>query len=434
MPSLPAQPPVPRDLQVNAGFKVEINYPFGMSANEDDPPGVVTLTYSVTAQTGTGRTTTAEGQIDVPVAGDANVDGGTLMYTTAWCEAPMIQIAGAFDESTTPEKIWYSVTNAQITQVAVRNSAGQIADAVPVAAGGDGGRFLVNWCQSNTSGADLVLHGSVSAYDPLRNDDGEDHMSFDTTWQAFPNRDYLGATDQSTIGTLPAGGYNSASCCDVSVKNANLERIGELGRVHAMQPMRSLRLWAPDAASEVGHDAGLLDLLRIGETTRRRGRVNVNTLQRPVLEALFARVANRDPIAAANAVLNKRAGGVTFTNIGDFFGGVAGVSGGDVSQDDIEEAAVAKMAELVTVRQNYFTVLICAQAIRDLGDIEYDRDGDGLAEARAAYNVLDVKYDPDGKLVGYVDKILAERKVVATVYRDAVSNKLRIVQWEYVND
>ena len=125
---------------------------------------------------------------------------------------------------------------------------------------------------------------------------------------------------------------------------------------------------------------------------------------------------------------------MTFKNIGQFFGGVAGLFGADATQDDAAEAAISKLAELATVRQNYFTVLICSQAIQDVGGLPYDSNGDGIPDRTAAYGVVDTKRDASGKVIGYADRILADQKLCATVYRDAISNRLRVERLEFMNE
>ena len=63
----------------------------------------------------------------------------------------------------------------------------------------------------------------------------------------------------------------------------------------------------------------------------------------------------------------------------------------------------------------------------------YDSDGDGTLDRTAAYNVLDVGKDTSGKDV-YVDRILAEKRLLAVVYRDALQNRLRIERLQYLQE
>ncbi len=51
----------------------------------------------------------------------------------------------------------------------------------------------------------------------------------------------------------------------------------------------------------------------------------------------------------------------------------------------------------------------------------------------AAFGELDVVYK-DGKVVKYIDKIVAERKLVATVYRDAFTNQSKVERIEFLNE
>ena len=171
-----------------------------------------------------------------------------------------------------------------------------------------------------------------------------------------------------------------------------------------------------------------MDLFRIGAATQKRGKVNINTLQPKVLEALLKDATPLEAAVAAQAVLAKRNAGVTFTNVGQVFGAVSGILGTDPAQDNVAEAAIEKLAELITVRQNYFTVLVCAQAVKDVAGIRYDSNRDGTPDTDAAYGTFDAVTDASGNVLRYVDKILAEHRILAVVYRDAFSNRFR-VEW-----
>ena len=84
------------------------------------------------------------------------------------------------------------------------------------------------------------------------------------------------------------------------------------------------------------------------------------------------------------------------------------------------------LAERLTVRQNYFTVIACAQTFQDVGGVAY-------SAGTAALGQLDA-YTDAGGTTRYVDPMLAEQKVMAVIYRDAYSKKTKICSIQYLND
>ncbi|OGV65198.1 MAG: hypothetical protein A3K19_24210 [Lentisphaerae bacterium RIFOXYB12_FULL_65_16] len=434
-PGIPPADPEPYALQITPGFKGEIYFPFATGADSSDPPGTLSVSYKIQVTSETGVVGVADTSIDVALTGSRSAEGGTLVYSTDYTNGEVIEVAPAFDTTCTPPKDSYTVSLAQISAVTLRDPAGNVVDVLPVAAMGEFGRYLCNWTQNGSTNADVSLFASMRCNDPMQNGRGEVDSDFLDVWAVFPNANMLGGTDQSDVSNYNGLGYGSMDYCDVQVKNAPFVRVGELGRVHSFQPQRSLRLWSQNAAEEVGHDAEILDLFKIGADSQRRGKVNINTLQAPVLRALFTNATVADATTAANAVLAKRQAGTKFTNIGQLFGGVSMLcAGATLPQDDVAEAAVTKLAELVTVRPNYFTVLICAQGVKDVAGPQYDSDGNGVPDKSAAYNQFDVKLDALGNVVQYVDQVVAEQKVMAVLYRDGFSNRLRVERFEYLNE
>ncbi len=430
-PGIPPPVPVPTALRITPGFRGEVFFPYETGANVADPPGALSVAYSVIVNTATGETGVAQGTMNVPLAGVADVDGGTLMYSADYTDAETEVIVDAFDLDATPPANWFSVGDARITAAVLAGDETGSSDCVPVGAGGDAGVYLCNWAQSGSSTASTTLYASLRASDPMANDRGERDHDFLEYWTPYPDALHLAADDRSDIGGLDDDrGYDSASYCDVAVANAPFSRLGELGRVHSYQPLRSLRLWAAQDADEAGNDGEILDLFRIGPAAVKRGRINVNSLESPVLETLFAGATTASAEAAAAAVLSKRAAGGTFANIGQLFGGIAGMSGSNPSRDAEEEQAVTRLAELVTVRQNYFSVLVCAQSLHDVGGTPYDADGDGTTESAARYGTLDLRRNTQGEVIGMVDRVLAEQKVLAVLRRDAYSGKTHIERYE----
>ena len=435
-PGIPPAIAVPTALKITPGFKAEVFYPFGVADRAS--LGVLEVSYIVVVETATGQIGTAQGNINVSMDSSVLTADGTLAfsadyYTNAGTEI----IIDAFDVSQTPPADWYTVTSAKIQAVTLKNAAGEVVDSLPIGAGGDAGIYLCEWQEAGRSTTSTMFYSSMSPKDPLANDRGETDPNFLLYWDVRPNADALSYTDVSAMGVLESTtGYASAEYCHIEVKNSPPARLGELGRIHSYTPMQSLRLWSANAADTSGYDGGILELFKVKPGSVVRGRININSEQREVLKALFKGATTVDAGDAAEAVLDWRKSSAdnVFENIGQLFGEVTGVSGSDPARDKAEEEAIAKIVELVTVRSNYFTILACGQVIHDIAGLRYDSDGDGTRDTGASLSKLDVKRNSAGGVVGYVDRILAEQKVVAVVSRDAISNKMRIERFEFVDE
>ncbi|MFW5803422.1 MAG: hypothetical protein ACOCWJ_05845, partial [Verrucomicrobiota bacterium] len=153
-----------------------------------------------------------------------------------------------------------------------------------------------------------------------------------------------------------------------------------------------------------------------------------------------------DVLSMADAVLDANGGddtvgGAAFVGRGGF-ANVAELSndqfgtGADQSfqtTDASQEEIIGKIAHLLTVRQNYFNVIVVAQAIKDVSGLSYDSNGDGTLDATASYGSYDWGYNASGE-EWEVDPILAEQKIKAVVYRDAFRNTYEVKRYEFLED
>jgi len=425
------------DLNVTPSFSVEAFFPFSENANVNTPPGDLTVHYEIDMGTENRGSDVISGSLVVPLTNATNVDGGTLMFSSGYIAGPSVKIVNAFAPLLGKNR--YRITSARIVSVTLASPSGDayynVAPVTPSISA-----FLAEWVQDAATNLGTTLYAAVRAADALYNGRGEQDADFTMYWTKAPNADApnaapLSSTDQADVGSLAGTfGYTSSPYSGVAVKNSALTRLGELGRVSSYQPGRSLRLWAANAADQVGHDAHILDLFKIGAATHSQGRVNINSRREPVLQALFKGATTVDTSAAINALLAARNAGVAFANIGDFFGGVAGISGSDPRADALEEAAVVRLAELVSTRGNYFTALVVAQAIQDVGGISYDSNGDGNLDATARHGQISVRKDSKGNVLSYVDKVLGEQKVVATLRRDSLTNETVVQSYRFLDE
>mgnify|MGYP002338700989 CR=1 FL=1 len=444
---------------IKPAFQGEVFYPFATDAMETFPPGKLTVSYTVDVELErveedgekTEATESYNGEMVVPLSADASADGGTICYSAGYNLDKEVVMAnfGEGDEggdddydddgdSDKATELNYRIKKARIRMAQLKDKKGDLADTTPVAAAADESRFLSEWEQDPSEGTgadgmisrDETFYAGVAAKDALANDPAEKDEQFSDHWDALPGSKYLNTEDQGAdIGGLSeqTKGYASSPYCDVEVKNSAFSRIGELGRVHSYRPGQSLRLWSADASETDAHDADILALFTTGSAEPQAGRVNINSTQKDVLKAFFSDVTTVSADAAAQAVTEHEG---VFTNRGQVFGDVAGISGSDPSKDRLEEQAVAKLAELATVNQHIYTAIVCAQTVKDVGGMKYDSNGDGTADTTAAYNQWDVVKNADGEVTRHVDKILAENRIKATLRINPYTKKVSVVRMD----
>jgi len=400
-------------------------------------PGTLRMKCQALVTTATGKSEILN--LDIPSVSMTEVgtaNGGTVRYSADFECCEWVEIADAFDQSTEPPLNWYTVNLMQVDKIELYNTAGEKVDDFPA-----NGSFFCNWSQTGVSYGDANFYVSARSLDPMMNDRSSNDPDFLRYWTVYPNTTDLAGSEEGAvadIGTITNGGYAGTPYGDIEVKNGPIQRLSELGRIHSYIPLQSLRLWAASSADEAGSDAAIMDIFRTASGLIRRGKVNINTMEPDVLKALFADASTVSATTAAAAVSDWREAGTTdnphvFTNIGQVFGTIHGISGSNKNNDKAEEEAVGKVVELITCRQNYFTVIACAQAVKDVAGVPYKNAGEETTRV-AAYNQFDVKLNADGTVAKYIDPILSEQKMQIVVYRDAFSNKMQVERIEYLNE
>ena len=73
----------------------------------------------------TGKTAVVQGSISVPLTQTANVDGGTLAFSSDYEAADYEVIVDAFDVTQEPPADWYHVADARIRAVTIRYEDGK---------------------------------------------------------------------------------------------------------------------------------------------------------------------------------------------------------------------------------------------------------------------------------------------------------------------
>jgi hypothetical protein len=217
----------------------------------------------------------------------------------------------------------------------------------------------------------------------------------------------------------------------------------ELGAVHRGHPWQTINLKAYNA-SNTGRsynqgDAVLLEQIKLGSFNEMRGRVNANSQDGIVWQRVFdglqvgctygdritdggtavtaITTTERDNLATAVAT-----SGINASSRGQI-AEIADLSdGSQVGQttDREQEEIIGKIANLLTVRQNVFTVLVAAQTLLDTGTNNPNTSDSGVYKTVAGND--------------YYYRVQSEHKLLATVYRDALTNTFRVVNLEHLED
>jgi hypothetical protein len=197
----------------------------------------------------------------------------------------------------------------------------------------------------------------------------------------------------------------------------NDSQVYEIGRVKGYLPGRSLRLWSFSDNDASTHDGRLLDLFYAPNMPSIAGKVNINTENDNVLLALFTDIAANPTTAVNNAKIFRGSNG--FQSIGQL-GGVHDLINRVPTEDKSAETDyLPRIANLATVEQNFYNIIVTAQSIRDTTGIPApDSINLGMAPTIGART----------------GEILAEQQIMATVYHNVFTDELEILRYEYLYD
>jgi hypothetical protein len=238
--------------------------------------------------------------------------------------------------------------------------------------------------------------------------------------------------DTETISAL-----KNTSLSTAYIRNAPMESLWELGAIHRGEAWRTINLHSYDTSQTEGtYDYGdwpILDQVRLSSKSEAQGKVNVNTPITKVAESIFAGINQGDDgyddlengsavdhASLATSLLSATA--TPFTSRAQI-ASVADLSSGG-STDRSQEEIIGKIANLLTVRQNYFTVIVVGQAVKDLPGIS----------PTAAQKIAHPEWQEYDTSNNNWCSVLGEQKIMAVVYRDALANTYKIQRWEYLDD
>ncbi len=322
--------------------------------------------------------------------------------------------------------------------------------------------------------ADTWRYAHFATSDPRANTAPEhwDKNGFDSVDNSTDGLTNADSTNVDPESVTSGGGMDRETTTDQAsgvstayIRNAPIKSLWELGAIHRGEPWKTLNIKAYNsgaaAATYANGDALILSQVKIGPQTVAYGKVNANSPIDYVWRGMLARItvgaASYDSPAtgtelastwsagndiydiiydASDGILatNGTTAGTAFLQRGQIaqvamlsdtalLGTRTGVAAADVT-DRMQEEIIGKIAHLLTVRQTFCRVIAVGQVVKDLGTAP-----DALpADARQTNWV---EYDT---AAGKWCSIDGEQKIMAIVYRDAVSGELTVVRMEYIED
>jgi hypothetical protein len=263
------------------------------------------------------------------------------------------------------------------------------------------------------------------------------------------------------------------------IRNGPVVSFWELGAIHRAEPWRTLNFHSStQAAADIGQyaygDWPLLNQIKLtAATSAGRGLLNVWDIQprvwKPLLQGLHLGSTYADPcgsgtevtdnVALADATVDMAAAGAAplwSSAAGAVHGRAAAVlysrltgvdaAGADDATidallgtrdtDGLQEEVVGKVVGLLNDRISYYTVLVCAKAVQDVGELPPGLKVPGTDWVRYDLGPGGAIDDPPD-VPGHNDRYcrpMAEQKVMALVWRDVATSQFRIVSFEYLED
>jgi hypothetical protein len=238
------------------------------------------------------------------------------------------------------------------------------------------------------------------------------------------------------------------------IRNGPMQSLWELGAIHRGEAWRTINLHSYTTSPNGSYAQGdwkLLDQCKLSTKGEVRGRVNANTPLKDVWKTLLSNVTvgggyaspgDGTPLddtwtagTAIYDIVNDSTDGILYKN-GVQAGTPLSSRGAILScskltnnteatqdNDRAQEEIIGKIANLLTTRQNYFTVIVVGQAVKYLPGITSPTTAQTTAHPEWQ------EYDTNKWC-----SVLGEQKIMAVVYRDALANTYKIERWEYLDD
>lgn len=287
-----------------------------------------------------------------------------------------------------------------------------------------------------TAGTDAYYLKLRFVTDPLMADRDGDDTDFTSVWATTPTAATGGSIVPSVATYFPTSDTgNVADTTGISTYNTNrysgitlppgtaFTHIGQLGRMHSPHTANtSLRLWSLSSSDSELYDGYILDMFKIGSASV-RGRINPNGKQANVIRGLFTGVipgtgadaANLTSIATALKAQNAKPL-VWRGELGKCFANASFTNSGTAitqASDATVESWLQAVIELTDVRYNFYTVLVTAQSLTDIGATQTN---DAILWSTSGGN--------------HYARPMSRARLQAYVMRDAYTNKLTIIRVE----
>lgn len=281
-----------------------------------------------------------------------------------------------------------------------------------------------NWVLDSEHSLIPLLTGDIGSQNSIADSDPSPVVPSPTTM------------DTETVSD-PAAGLSTAY-----IPDSPMETLWELGAIHRGVRWQTVNLHAYTAGTGFSTtyadgDAGMLEYVKVGDRTIHNGGFNINSVYEPAWDAIVnvkleGSYDNPDnggltaepsaTLASAVATSNRTA--PLGTNRGALMSIAEMTNDGDQDNDRKEEEVIGKIAHLLSVRPNYFTVIAVSQSLRDLDEI----DAGVVTQLRAQYGTDDIVRYATGP--DRYARVLSEHATLAVVYRDALTDDVRIVHTE----
>ncbi len=315
-------------------------------------------------------------------------------------------------------------------------------------------------CNHRTIGWKWRKHDDNEAddgYNPANADKGGDFTERSVDEDDYGSFSTLGAKNDAF--KIPASGVdvekNATDVNEIStnfIRNAPFETMWELGAIHRGEPFRTINLSMytdPDSSDFDGSyekgDAHILDQVKIGPLKYSRGRFNINSGNKEALDFLVSdkKFGEDDTYDNYSAWPEGSDLGLPIwkTDLtpgfhrGRFANMIAGTTYDAYDNDRQMESIIGRTANLLTTRNEAYSVIVVSQAMKDLF-LELP-----AAARQAQFNALKQTfinptiyeaYKGGNKETHYCD-ILGTNVTMANFVRDGWTGEIRVVRKEKLN-